>query len=141
MEPGVFRDCDAIIRNLLGKLEILAVSAHVEGDTLVVDQYEDQEKLPIIAKESNGVVELDETMQQLTVSKGDEGDQQVKQTKCSTCNAVVGDLKEYREHFKSEWHKHNLKRKTRQLPPLSAEECLNDVDIDNVSSDLKEYSF
>lgn len=141
MEPGFFRDCDVIIRNLLGKLEILAVSVHVEGDTQVVDQYEDQEELPIIAKESNVVVELDETMQRLTMSKEDEGDQQVKQNKCSTCNAVLGDLKKYREHFKSEWHKHNLKRKTMQLPPLSAEECLNDMDINNVSSDLKEYSF
>ncbi|KAI3903706.1 hypothetical protein MKW98_032360 [Papaver atlanticum] len=48
-------------------------------------------------------------------------------SKCSTCNAFIGDVKQYRVHLKSEWHKHNLRRKTRQLPPLTADECLASV--------------
>ena len=66
---------------------------------------------------------------------------EVKQNKCSTCDAFVGDSKQYREHFKSDWHKHNLRRKTRQLPPLSAEECLADVEMYDSTEDLKDYSF
>lgn len=63
-----------------------------------------------------------------------------KQQKCNTCSAEVGDAKQYREHFKSDWHKHNLKRKTLKLPPLSPEECVADTDIMDTVNDLNEYS-
>nr|GME04707.1 ribosome maturation protein SBDS [Ipomoea batatas] len=117
MEPNLFRDCDALIRNLQGRLEILAVNVHVEGDTFV-DQYDDHED------ESSS---LKEKMQKHTISSDNEyirgeikqnrsaksgsSEGEVKLNKCSTCNAVVGDSKEFREHFKSDWHKHNLRRK------------------------------
>lgn len=146
MEPNLFRDCDGLIRNLQGRLEILAVNVHVEGDTFV-DQYDDQED------ESSS---LREKMQNHTISSENENlrgeikqnkpaksgsSEEVKLNKCSTCNAVVGDSKEFREHFKSDWHKHNLRRKTRQLPPLTAEECMADMELGDSKADLKEYSF
>ena len=144
MEPGIFRDCDALIRNLQGRLEILAVSMHGEGDTHV-DHYDDHEHVPPsrLAKESaDPVVELGERVQRQSISVGNSStEREVKQNKCSTCDAFVGDSKQYREHFKSDWHKHNLRRKTRQLPPLSAEECLADVEMDDSTEDLKDYSF
>ncbi|XP_068666252.1 uncharacterized protein [Aristolochia californica] len=145
MDPSYFRECDSIVRNLQGRLEILAVSVHEEGDAQV-DDHDDHEHISLSYKKdssSDAVVPLVETLQKQTISTGNEAreEQQVKQNKCSTCNAVVGDSKQYREHFKSEWHKHNLKRKTRQLPPLSAEECLADMDVGDLSEDLKEYSF
>lgn len=62
-----------------------------------------------------------------------------RQQKCNTCTASFGDLKEYREHFKSDWHKHNLKRKMQNLPPLSAVECLADTDIVELKNDLDQY--
>ncbi|KAG6432566.1 hypothetical protein SASPL_104146 [Salvia splendens] len=116
LEPGLFRECDALVRSLQGRLDILAVNVHMDSDTHV-DHYDDLEE------ESSG-------------SQGE-----VKQQKCNTCNAFVGDAKEYREHFKSEWHKHNMRRKTRQLPPLSAEECMGDMEIVDSKADLKDYSF
>lgn len=140
LDPGTFRECDAFVRNLQGRLEILAVSVNAEGDG-GVDQYDDlnEEVYPTIPKESAeaSVVQLSERLQKQSVTTENEG----KQSKCSTCNALVGDAKQYREHFKSEWHKHNLKRKTRNLAPLSAEECLADVDVGSSKDDLKEYSF
>ena len=63
-----------------------------------------------------------------------------KQMRCNTCAADCGEAKEYREHFKSEWHKHNLKRKMINLPPISAYECEADPDIVEVKSDLDQYS-
>lgn len=63
-----------------------------------------------------------------------------KQQSCNTCERQVGDAKQYREHFKSDWHKHNLKRKMKALPPLSADECLADTDIDYGINDKNEYS-
>lgn len=64
----------------------------------------------------------------------------IKQQVCKTCNREVGDAKQYREHFKSDWHKHNLKRKVSGLPPLSAEECLADTDVDYGINDRDQYS-
>ncbi|GAV69137.1 SBDS domain-containing protein/SBDS_C domain-containing protein [Cephalotus follicularis] len=140
VDPGFFRDCDALVRNLLGRLEILAVSVHAEGDTHV-DNYDDHDDVPsYLSKESNDVVELSERIQEQTISI-EKGNAEVKQNKCSTCNAHVGNSKQYRDHFKSDWHKHNLKRKTRQLPPLTAEECLTDMEIGDSKADLKDYSF
>lgn len=143
MEPGFFRECDGLVRNLLGRLEILAVSVHAEGDTHV-DHYDDHEEMPSSLPKgtTDSVVQLSERLENQTLStKSGTAEGETKQNKCSTCNAFVGDAKEYREHFKSDWHKHNLKRKTRQLPPLTAEECLADVDMDDSKTDLKEYSF
>ncbi|XP_043722083.1 ribosome maturation protein SBDS [Telopea speciosissima] len=143
MEPGNFRDCDAFLRNLQGKLEILAVSVHAEGDGHV-DHYDEHEDIPpSLPKESiDTVPQLSEKMQKQTISTGNENAEgEVKQNKCSTCNAVVGDAKQYRDHFKSDWHKHNLRRKTRQLPPLTAEECMADMEVGDLKADLKEYSF
>ncbi|EOY16569.1 hypothetical protein QUC31_001103 [Theobroma cacao] len=154
MEPGIFRECDALVRNSQGRLEILAVSVHAEGDTQV-DLYDDEDIASHLPKESadsapsnlpqkstDSVLQLSEKMQKQTISSGNENAEgEVKQQKCSTCKAFVGDSKQYRDHFKSEWHKHNLKRKTRQLPPLTAEECLADMEMSDSKSDLQDYSF
>ncbi|KAJ9560406.1 hypothetical protein OSB04_005566 [Centaurea solstitialis] len=148
MDPGLFRDCDALVRNLQGRSEILAISVHGEGD-IHGDRYEGHEEVPsssIQSKkptpEEDVVVQLSEKVQKQTLNtNSNETEGQVKQTKCSTCDAFVGDAKQYREHFKSDWHKHNLKRKTRQLPPLSAEECRADDEMGDSKSDLNEYSF
>ncbi|MQL76545.1 hypothetical protein Taro_008928 [Colocasia esculenta] len=143
MEPSFFRDCDSLVRNLQGRLEILADSVHAEGETHV-DQHEaTEENLSQSTKAVNeSVVQVGEKLQKQAIStRSGSSEDQGRKSKCSTCNAFVGDTKDYREHFKSEWHKHNLKRKTRQLPPLSAEECLADMESDESRADLKEYSF
>ncbi|XP_058097355.1 uncharacterized protein LOC131242615 [Magnolia sinica] len=143
IEPGFFRDCDALVRNMQGRLEVLAVSVHFEGDTHV-DHYDDYEDVPLsIAKEPTAsVLQISERMQKQAIStRNENAKEQVKQNRCNTCDADVGDVKQYREHFKSEWHKHNLRRKTRQLPPLTAEECLADVEVGDLKTDLQDYSF
>lgn len=145
LDPGIFREFDGLVRNLQGRLEILAVSVHAEGDTGVDSFDEFNEDIPpSLPKESTeaSVSQLSESLQKQSISsstKSSEGE--VKQNKCSTCNAFVGDAKQYREHFKSEWHRHNLKRKTKNLPPLSAEECLAGMEFNDSKDDLKEYSF
>uniref|UniRef100_A0A0D6R5I9 U1-type domain-containing protein n=1 Tax=Araucaria cunninghamii TaxID=56994 RepID=A0A0D6R5I9_ARACU len=167
IEPGYFRDCDTIVRECKGRLEILSVSVHKEGD-LRVDEYDDEDastrNLSISELERNEslsqVKELRVSMQNTNiagddssldrnVSTGEEassGGAGIKQTgkkgqRCTTCNAIVGEAKEYRDHFKSDWHKHNLKRKTQHLPPLSAEECLVDREVIDLQNDLHDYSF
>ncbi|KAL0723170.1 hypothetical protein Bca4012_037769 [Brassica carinata] len=150
MEPGLYRECDSLVRNMQGRLEILAVSVHAEGDTSMdhYDKHDDmalQTNKPLlpVETETDTVVELSKKMQKQEIGTSntkEEGEGEGKGIKCSTCNTFV-EAKQYREHFKSDWHKHNLKRKTRKLPPLTAEECSAEVDMDDSRSDLKDYSF
>lgn len=63
-----------------------------------------------------------------------------KVQRCKTCDADVGDSREYREHFKGDWHKHNLKRRMNNLPPLSPDECQMDTAIVDRVNDLNDYS-
>ncbi|KAG2305320.1 hypothetical protein Bca4012_064381 [Brassica carinata] len=147
MEPGLFRECDSLVRNMQGRLEILAVSVHAEGDTSM-DHYDEHDDMALqtnkpllpIEIETDPVFELSKKMQTQEIGTTKE-EGEGKGTKCSTCNTFVGEAKQYREHCKSDWHKHNLKRKTRKLPPLTAEECVADIDMDNSKADLKDYSF
>lgn len=50
--------------------------------------------------------------------------------KCSTCQTGFDDPKEHREHFRSDWHRYNMKRKNRNLPIMTEEEfnSLNEED-------------
>ncbi|KAF4392476.1 hypothetical protein CsatB_030441 [Cannabis sativa] len=147
LDPGLYRDCEALMNNLQGKFEVLALSIHAEGDAHL-DQYDEEEhEASHLRKEKEPPTDsvaskkLSEKLQKQTISTSG-GGEEGKQNKCSTCNAVVGDSSsEYREHFKSEWHKHNLKRKTRNLPPLTKEECMADIEIGDSRADLKDYSF
>ncbi|GFP80226.1 ribosome maturation protein sbds [Phtheirospermum japonicum] len=150
LEPGLFRECDSFVRSLQGRLDMLAVNVHADNDT-DVDHYDELEDEPtgtsVQQQKDNSVPQLTEKLQKQTISakegtiSSSSGEPQKQQQKCSTCDAFVGDAKEYREHFKSEWHKHNLRRKTRQLRPLTAEECMADMELGDSKSDLKDYSF
>lgn len=164
LDPGFYRECEGLMMKLHGRYEVLALSVHAEGDT-VIDQYDDHEDEPshslkdssnisslkkkectdpdLSKKESaDPVLKLSDDLQKQSISTGSgNAAAEGKQNRCSTCNAFVGDSKQYRDHFKSEWHKHNLKRKTRQLPPLTEEECAADMEMDDYKADLRDYSF
>ncbi|RZC58197.1 hypothetical protein C5167_005505 [Papaver somniferum] len=97
IDPSIFRDCDALVRNLHGRSEILAVSVHFERIPMLTT-------LMIMRTSMNQVITLqfndgaEKRSAEVEVVE-------VKQSKCSTRNALVGDVKQRREHFKSKWHK------------------------------------
>lgn len=41
---------------------------------------------------------------------------------CITCRVAFRDLEIQRQHYKSDWHRYNLKRKVAELPPVTSEE-------------------
>ncbi|CAH0560373.1 unnamed protein product [Brassicogethes aeneus] len=41
---------------------------------------------------------------------------------CITCRVAFKDAEVQRQHYKSDWHRYNLKRKVAELPPVTAEE-------------------
>lgn len=154
MEPGLYKGChDFVMNNIHGRFEVLANSLYVDGDTQV-EQYNDYEDMPasLPRETQESVLELNEKLQKQMItssskpisegiSEGQGQRQQQKPNKCGTCNVSFEDARLYREHHKSEWHKHNMKRKTRQLPPLTEDECITDMELGDSKSDLKDYSF
>ena len=40
---------------------------------------------------------------------------------CLHCRVVFTTVEAGREHYKSEWHRYNLKRKIADLPPISSD--------------------
>ncbi|KAH7430350.1 hypothetical protein KP509_09G094900 [Ceratopteris richardii] len=150
LDPGHFRDCDALVRDLSGTLEVLAMAVQKEGDGSVDDLLDDAVVNPVSLSKHSEIVSSGPSNEdsvsvlasnlslQESVSIVLSGKE--KQKRCNTCNAEVGDALQHREHFKSDWHKHNLKRKMKQLPPLSAEDWQLDVEILDEVNDLDEYS-
>lgn len=52
---------------------------------------------------------------------------------CLVCGVVFASLDEQRSHFKSDWHRLNVRRKLKNLPCLSEEDAARLID-DGVSS-------
>ncbi|XP_026383414.1 ribosome maturation protein SBDS-like, partial [Papaver somniferum] len=163
VEPIFSQDCDALVRSLYGRLEILAVSVHFEKDADVVDDCEDWDDIePVSIAELDDddqwdviepghhspvplntaelddhwdviepshhppvqpstaeldEIKLSEVLQKQSISTGNGADKkqlistrndgadkrsaevevvEVKQRKCSICNALVGDAKQFR---------------------------------------------
>ncbi len=44
-----------------------------------------------------------------------------KEHTCSTCSVVFKDTELQREHYKTDWHRYNLKRKVAEMPPVTLE--------------------
>jgi TolA-binding protein len=51
---------------------------------------------------------------------------------CNTCSGAFADSIAYRNHFKSEWHRHNLKRKMKNLPIVPSEEAFAALAVDQL---------
>jgi hypothetical protein len=47
---------------------------------------------------------------------------EAKALRCNSCLAVFTESSEHRAHFRSEWHRHNLRRKIKHMQPVSQEE-------------------
>lgn len=46
---------------------------------------------------------------------------------CISCSVKFADANIQREHYKTDWHRYNLKRRVAELPPVTAEEFQNRV--------------
>ncbi|KAJ8912267.1 hypothetical protein NQ315_008858 [Exocentrus adspersus] len=60
---------------------------------------------------------------------------------CITCRVAFKDAELQREHYKTDWHRYNLKRKVAEFPPVTAEEfrqkVLNQRNADEISKQDK----
>jgi ribosome maturation protein SDO1 len=64
----------------------------------------------------------------------------VKTFKCNTCLVSFEESKLHREHFKTDWHRINLKRKSKKQPVVSEDECVAILMLEEAeASDLLDY--
>merc|ERR1712002_895265 len=54
---------------------------------------------------------------------------------CLSCRVVFSDADLQRDHYKSEWHRYNLKRKVAELPPITAENFQQRIEIQKIQSE------
>ena len=47
---------------------------------------------------------------------------------CLACNVIFDDAEAQRSHYKTDWHRYNLKRKVAELPPITSGEFRNKVE-------------
>ncbi|KAH9317283.1 hypothetical protein KI387_019052, partial [Taxus chinensis] len=113
MEPAYFRDCDALVRECKGRLELMSVSIHKE-EYLRIGEYDGGEASTKVihisetdtSESKSQVTELAVNMQNITVQEAASGSagttqEEKRQQRCTTCNAFVGEAKQYRDHFKT----------------------------------------
>eukprot|EP00899_Mesostigma_viride_P010114 jgi/Mesvir1/19103/Mv12850-RA.1 len=155
IDPGSFRGMETFVQEGVGGaglVEVLSLSVHEEGDTHIgLDGDQVRKDGPAgasiatpIGASGDGVAgegSLRDTtagMQALSVQGGGARAASMaggnaaaaaatSKLKCGTCNISFESPPQHREHFKSEWHRHNLKRKMKELPPLTEAECLADT--------------
>ena len=48
---------------------------------------------------------------------------------CVTCNVAFKESEKQRTHYKSDWHRYNLKRKVADLAPVSAQAFADRVQL------------
>eukprot|EP00400_MALV-I_sp_L67-5_P001283 gene1283-161_t len=115
--PSHYRELDAFASEHNGTLQVL--DRAVRGEARHPNQNEPSEN----AAGSSGYAKPVKTVGSDLASKGKgRGKTKGAAPKCSTCDYQSVDLADYREHCKSEWHAHNLKRKVRGLAALSQKE-------------------
>jgi pre-60S factor REI1 len=62
---------------------------------------------------------------------------------CISCRVAFKDAEVQRQHYKTDWHRYNLKRKIAELPPVTAEDFQRRVLLqrEKVEADAQEVSF
>lgn len=95
--------------------------------------YEEQKMRRLKASEGNGLTQ-DPGSGGVSPSIQSAGESQNPQTKksCNTCGGSFEDNNEYRNHFRSDWHRHNLKLKMKGLPLIPSEQEFLQLDINEL---------
>jgi ribosome maturation protein SDO1 len=137
INPGSYRVVDAMIQenaSFNGSLEVLELSVHEEGEHNIDDEISKKTERMGLTDTGAGSFPLAPTAMKMdTASSKEISTTEKKGKQCSTCGGDFGDdVKKYRDHFRSEWHRYNLKLKSRGHPIVDEEtfEKLDRADVD-----------
>ena len=153
IEPSHFRKVSQFIQSSQGRVEVLEVAA-----------LEDREDSPTctVVNNNNPIVNankerqaistngIEEKFKNLDVERDDYNNppsmakSPVSKLKCTTCQCAFADTKQHRDHFKSDLHRINIKRKVQKQDPITADECdamimMMVAENDKYSNEMDEY--
>ena len=115
IEPGFFRQISQIVQSdLHGRLEVLEIAALEEAGAAAGP-----------ADAAAGAASIDAPMREMHIGGRAPAPKAAPSSKlrCTTCQLSFGSPAEHREHFRSDLHKVNVKRKAAGEPPVGEEEC------------------
>ena len=122
IEPGFFRQISHIVQNdLHGRLEVLEIAAleEVDGDA-------GRANLSMDATAAD-LAPIDRPMRDVHISRDGRSPKPsappTSKLRCTTCQLTFNTPAEHREHFRSDLHKVNVKRKAAGEAPVGADEC------------------
>ncbi|GMF27916.1 unnamed protein product [Phytophthora lilii] len=130
--PGSYRIVNSLVQEHTagqGSLEVIDLKSHQEGEHTIDDEISQKtERLGLSSAPA------------AAPAAAAAGGETKKARPCSTCGGdFSADMSKYREHFRSEWHRYNLKRKSKKQPVISEEE-FNELDTEDVEAFLSSMS-
>ncbi|KAF1334767.1 Sbds family rrna metabolism protein, partial [Globisporangium splendens] len=141
INPGSYRVVDALVEEHsagAGSLEVIELNNHKEGEDNIDDEISQKtDRLVLSDKRSVAPATLPVPTAQpqgATAAAVQAADGEKKSRQCSTCGGDFGaDMQRYREHFRSEWHRYNLKMKAKKMDVVS-EDAFNALDPEDVKA-------
>ncbi|ETK88108.1 SBDS family rRNA metabolism protein [Phytophthora nicotianae] len=133
--PGSYRIVNSLVQEQTagqGSLEVIDLKSHQEGEHTIDDEISQKtERLGL-----TNTPTATPAPEPVAATSGETK----KARPCSTCGGdFSADMSKYREHFRSEWHRYNLKRKSKKQPVISEEE-FNELDTEDVEAFLASMS-
>lgn len=148
INPGSYRVVDALVEENsgssgVGSLEVIELNNHKEGEDNIDDEISQKTDRLVLSssKDKRAVAPTPLPVQTATAtSASGGGDDEKKSRQCSTCGGDFGtDMAKYREHFRSEWHRYNLKVKSKKMATVSEDE-FNALDPEDVKATFASMS-
>ncbi|CEG38784.1 sbds family rrna metabolism protein [Plasmopara halstedii] len=117
-----------------GLLEVIDLKDHKEGEHTIDDEISQK-------SEHLGLTSASSFTAATVLAPLAAVSSQVKKTRpCSTCGGdFSGDLNKYRDHFRSEWHRYNLKLKSKKQPVINEKE-FSKLDTEKIETILSSMS-
>ena len=140
---GIFEQVNSLVQDHTagqGSLEVIDLKSHQEGEHTIDDEISQKtERLGLSHTTPAVATAPAPTPAPAAISPA--AAMEAKKTRpCSTCGGDLGtDANKYREHFRSEWHRYNLKRKSKKQPVISEEE-FDALDTEDVEVFLSSMS-
>lgn len=128
--PKLYRIVDSLVQEHSvgqGSLEVIDLKNHQEGEHTIDDEI--SQKTERLGLSSPPII----TAVPAPAPVDSASDKAKKTRPCSTCGGdFSADMSKYREHFRSEWHRYNLKLKSKEQPLIGEEEFqgLNIEDVE-----------
>jgi ribosome maturation protein SDO1 len=134
--PGSYRIVNSLVQEHSagqGSLEVIDLKSHQEGEHTIDDEISQK-------TERLGLSSTPAAAAPVPAAAPAAGGETKKARPCSTCGGdFSADMSKYREHFRSEWHRYNLKRKSKKQSVISEEE-FTELDEEDVEAFLSSMS-